>query len=317
MPEKGKPKHYSGLVGQFTIDSQLDPANVTAGESATLTIRVKGKGNAQRIPDLKLPELNDIKIYADQPVLKLEQSENAIEGEKTMKWALVPEKPGRISVPTMMLSFFDPESEQYMTMESNAHTLSVSPAKEKHTLVAGTAQGSKELGEKAAKQEIKALGRDILPIHTSMKNLKTQSSILSNRMLSVGIIIAPFLIYVIAFFTLRLQNQKVETLVQTRAKKAAGVFAKQCRQEGLSHQGLMDGLRGYLNSRFSLSLGVLTADEAAGLLRSRGVHPETAEKLRSIVQVLENAVYTGSGHGNTDQAETLSDLIKTIEKEIR
>ena len=44
-----------------------------------------------------------------------------------MKWALVPEKPGRISIPVILLSFFNPESKQYMTLESQAHTLSVAP----------------------------------------------------------------------------------------------------------------------------------------------------------------------------------------------
>ena len=127
----------------------------------------------------------------------------------------------------------------------------------------------------------------------------------------------PLFLYMVAFFTLKLKKQKVEALTQTRSKKAAGEFVKQCRKGGLSHQDLMDAVRGYLNSRFALSIGVLTAEEAVGILRSKGVNSETTKKLRSIVQTLENAVYTGKGHEKTDRAKTLSGLIKAIEKEIR
>jgi hypothetical protein len=121
----------------------------------------------------------------------------------------------------------------------------------------------------------------------------------------------------VAFFTLKLRKQQVEALAQTRSKKAAGEFVKHCRKGGLNYQDLMDAVRGYLNSRFVLSIGVLTAEEAAGILSAKGVNSETTRKLRSIVQALENAVYTGNGHEKTDQAKTLSDLIKQIEKEIR
>ena len=317
LPEAGKPKNFSGLVGKFNIESQLEPASVTAGESATLTVQVKGQGNVQRIPDLKFPELKDAKIYADQPVLNVEQNENGLGGVKTMKWALVPEKQGHIEVPPMVLSFFDPETKQYITLESPSHTLFVLPSNKKQTPASGPTPGTEDLNEKAGKQEIKALGRDILPIHTAMKNLTTQSHIFKNRMFFFVMLFGPFFLYMVAFFTLKLKKQKVEALTQTRSKKAAGEFVKQCRKGGLSHQDLMDAVRGYLNSRFALSIGVLTAEEAVGILRSKGVNSETTKKLRSIVQTLENAVYTGKGHENTDRAETLPDLIKAIEKEIR
>jgi len=317
LPETGKPENFSGLVGRFNIESQLEPASVTAGESATLTVRVKGQGNAQRIPDLNFPELADIKIYADQPVLDMELNENGTGGTKTMKWALVPEKQGSIDVPAMTLSFFDPKAKQYKILKSSFHSLSVRPAKKDPTQPSGPAPGIKEPTENGSKQEITELGRDILPIHASMKNLMSQSRIFENRLLFFVMLFGPFFIYMLAFFTLKLKKQQVDALDQTKSKRAAREFAKMCRKEGLSHQDLMDAAREYLNSRFALSLGVLTADEAAAIVRTNGAEPETTEKLRSVVRTLENAVYTGSGHENTDQAEPLSDLIKLMERQIR
>ena len=59
-----------------------------------MTATVRGRGNAKRIPELKIPSLDGIKIYADQPVLKSENDSAGVTVSKTMAWALVPERPG-------------------------------------------------------------------------------------------------------------------------------------------------------------------------------------------------------------------------------
>ena len=213
----------------------------------------------------------------------------------------------------------NPETKQYRTLESPSHILSVLRADKESTMASTPAPVTEDRVETSDKQEIKEVGRDILPLHTAMKNLTGQSPILANRLFSLVILFGPFFLYMVTFFTLKLKKHKMEALAQTRSKKAAGEFVKQCRQGGLCHKDLMDAVRGYLNSRFALSIGVFTPEEAAGILRVNGVNADTAEKLKTIVQALENAVYTGKGHEETDKdvAKTLSDLIKEIEKEIR
>ena len=317
LPEEGKPADFSGLVGQFTMESELQPATVTMGESTTMTVRVSGKGNVKRIPDLKFTALKAAKIYADQPLLKVEQDENGHRGEKIMKWALVPEKKGRIEIPSLELSFFNPKTQKYTILTSPSHALSVLPADIETKVSSGPVKGSEDIRENTGKQEVKALGRDILPIHTSLRDLSVQSHISKNRPLVFIVLLCPLFLYMAAFFALKLKKQKIESIVQTRSKKAAREFAKQCGLDGLRHQDLMDAVRDYLNNRFALSIGALTSEEAAGILRSKKISPDTTEKLRSCVQMLENAVYTGKGHEKTDQAKALSDLIKTMEKEIR
>ena len=61
-------------------------------------------------PDLKIPELDHIKVYADQPVLESTQDSEGLRGTKTMKWALVPEKEGRLEVPPVAVSYFDTQT---------------------------------------------------------------------------------------------------------------------------------------------------------------------------------------------------------------
>ena len=102
----------------------------------------------------------------------------------------------------------------------------------------------------------------------------------------------------------------------TKSKKAAGIFIKQCKKGRLDAAELTEAVRDYLNARFGLLLGSLTPDEAADILRSKGVRPETGEELRTILRELENAIYTGKGDESRDAGADLPKLVKQIEREI-
>jgi hypothetical protein len=100
-------------------------------------------------------------------------------------------------------------------------------------------------------------------------------------------------------------------------KKAAREFYKQYRKSEASAGKLLQLIREYLNRRFGLSYGSLTAQEADKILISQGVGADTAEKLRNIMQQLENAEYTGKGYETAIIEHDLAPLIKKIEKEVR
>ncbi len=72
-----------------------------------------------------------------------------------------------------------------------------------------------------------------------------------------------------------------------------------------------------MNERFGLSLGSLTSEEAAEILRSEGVSLDTVQKIQAILKRLEDAVYTGKGQKACAFGEDASQLVKQIEKEIR
>jgi len=317
LPEEGKPADFSGLVGDFRMESKLEPSGVRAGESATLTVSVTGRGNANRIPDLKIPEMNHTKIYADQPVLEMKEDEKGLGGTKVMKWALVPERPGKIEVPSLRLSFFDAQRGEYRVLNTPSYTLSVLPG-EKEAVVASTSlPGSRDTKAGPVKQEIKELGKDILPIHTGIKDLSV-----SNRAFMKGpafylALLGPFSLYMMAFCALKLRKRSPALLNRSRSRNASKELIKQCRRGGLSANHLMDAVKDYMNNRFNLSIGALTADEAAKVFERHGVRVETAEKMRSLIRKLEDAVYTGKGEERTEAGKDLPALVKAMEKEIR
>ena len=198
LPDRGKPAGFSGLVGSFTIKASLSPAKLRVGESATLTVQIKGRGNVTRIPDLRIPELDHIKVYADQPVLESGKDSKGMIGVKIMKWALVPELQGDYEIPPLSLSFFDPRSGKYRTVKTPALPLVVIPGKGKMIMVKSGPVG-KDGKSPPGKKGVKVLGHDILPLHTSVRDLGPTAVILSHGALLWSTLLAPFLLYLATF----------------------------------------------------------------------------------------------------------------------
>jgi len=316
LPQAGKPPDFSGLVGKFKMWSKLEPVSLKTGESTTLTVSVSGQGNVNRIPDLKIPELAHIKIYADKPVLESTQDRDGIKGSKTMKWALVPEKDGRLEVPPVAVSFFDTEDQRYKTLTSAKYTLSVVPGKKETIKISEpNAAGVKDDG--AGKQTIREIGRDIFPVHSAMPNFKTANRLEMQRWLLWTLLGLPLALYLGTLGGLKLRRHSRAGLPDIMAKKAAREFYKQYRQGEPTAGNLLQLIRDYLNRRFGLSYGSLTPQESVRILISQGVGADTAEALQNIMGQLENAEYTGQGMAAAAIDSDLAALIKRIEKQSR
>jgi len=316
LPQEGKPPDFSGLVGKFKMWSKLEPISLKTGESATLTVSVSGQGNVNRIPDLKMPELAHIKIYADKPVLESTQDSEGTKGSKTMKWALVPEKDGRLEVPPVAVSFFDTENQRYKTLTSSQYTLSVLPGK-KETIKISEPNTAAVSDDGAVKQTIRELGRDIFPVHSTMQNFKTVNRLELENWLFWALLGLPVMLYLGTLGGMKLRRHSRAGQPEIMAKKAAGEFYRQYRKGELTAGNLLQLIRDYLNGRFGLSYGSLTPQESVKILISRGVDAETAEALQNIMRQLENAEYTGQGMTAAAINSDLVPLIKQIEKESR
>ena len=167
------------------------------------------------------------------------------------------------------------------------------------------------------KQEVKELGHDILPVHTSIKNLHSGTRTGIGGLAFWLILIIPFFGYAATFFIQKFHRKTTVSLAAARARKAGKILIQQCRKGELSSNDLTSSIRRYLNERFDLSLGSLTPDEAAHIVGSRGVSDPIAERLRTVLQELEDAIYTGKGQETCNRAGDMPKLIRQIEKEIR
>jgi hypothetical protein len=317
LPEEERPTDFSGLVGQFKIEANLKPEKIRVGESATLTVVVSGQGNVNRIPDIMIPELKDIKTYADQPVLDIKTNATGAFGSKTMKWALAPEKKGVYFVPRLYVSFFDINKKQYRTVKTPVLSMKVF-AETNQKVVATGPPGYKKPDGIKARQAIEELGHDILPVHTSTRLLTRANRLKTDGFLFWSALFSPVLFYLAVLGGIKLNRKTPNSVASALAKRAAKDFFKQYKPGKSSPADVLSTLKEYLNKRFGLAPGALTSDEAVRVIIARGVTENTAKKFSAALKHLENAVYTGRGHQPVDLVDKdLSNLIKQIEKESR
>jgi hypothetical protein len=317
LPGAGKPANFTGLVGTFQMTSTLGPASLKAGESATLTIQVEGQGTVNRIPDLDLPEMNFARTYSDQPVLETGQSRQGLLGTKTMKWALVPENAGEYKVPSLSLSFFNPQTKKYHVLTTPAHDLSVLPGEsEKRATTLTLLPDTSNTSNGTVKKEIQQLGQDILPIHTDSMNLSVPFRPLSRGWVFWLILAGPLSMYLALLVALRMQRLSPERLAQSRSKKAFSALKKRCQKDQTSYEDLINAFKGYLNDRCGLTIGTLTADDTKRILQDQGVSAETAKSMHSLVQRFETALYAGNNFNDAEATGDLLGLVKRLEKEI-
>src|SRR5262249_26014080 len=110
LPEQGKPNSFTGGVGDFNLTAAVDKYDVRANEAVTLTLKVEGRGNLAAIgePKAKWPE--NVELYDSKGVAK---SSSGGVGQKVFEFLLIPRAPGKVMLPALEMSFFDPAKGAY------------------------------------------------------------------------------------------------------------------------------------------------------------------------------------------------------------
>ena len=130
LPEAGKPAGFSGAVGKYSIESSLDKTDVEAGNPVTLRVRISGQGNIDTLQMPVLSKLDDFKVYDSAFSKKISKERLVVEGEKVTETVIVPRKPGTFTIPVLSFSYFDPKTESYKELKTQAHTLTVTKGSE-------------------------------------------------------------------------------------------------------------------------------------------------------------------------------------------
>jgi len=129
-PKAGRPPEWSGLVGTFQLTSHVNgapstgPMHVNVGD--TITIAVDLVGSAP-VSGVKLPPLvgDGFKVYDDQPVATGVIRDGKIVATSSFKRAVVPERPGPLTIPAISLPTFDPATGSYLVLRTEPLELDV------------------------------------------------------------------------------------------------------------------------------------------------------------------------------------------------
>ena len=126
LPAEGRPADFSGAVGRFDFAVSAAPTQAAAGDPVTLTIKISGSGNFDRANTPGVERSDVWKTY--KPGARFAADDSAgYAGTKTFEQALVPMQSGKLVIPALQFSFFDPEVRQYVTRTAAPIGIEVAP----------------------------------------------------------------------------------------------------------------------------------------------------------------------------------------------
>jgi len=319
LPEYKGDQPFSGLVGKFFISSELDKNMVKIGESATLTVIIKGTGN---IMDAALPALNldrgKFKVYEDTPSQDVQVTELGFEGHKVFKQALVASVPGKAIIPGLCLVFFDTDLKTYKIITTTSLTLDVQPGGPV-TVVDGTPAadtGTKtQAAAKSKKSEVKLQNRDILDIKEDIASIHSPPGL--SMVWFAFLVCLPALGFGAASTAMRLGAREKSLKEQYRGK--ALDYLKKARKTPPDDPGFLPDLSSALTyavlARGGKGGESLTRDEARQILSHSGRGQETVNKVTQLMDTMDAARFGGkSMDENTARIclEQASSLIRTL-----
>ncbi|MBR0518531.1 BatD family protein, partial [bacterium] len=130
LPEP-KPDDFSQGVGDFDFNISCDTTLAEVSKPFTLTLQVKGEGNASSV-NLVPPVLEGFDKFNDSETIARNEENDRIIETKELKSVFVPSEGGEIEIPSITLSFFDPVSGQYYSKTSESIKLKVLGDKKKN-----------------------------------------------------------------------------------------------------------------------------------------------------------------------------------------
>ena len=311
LPSKNKPETFYGAVGtDFEIKSDLDMAQVSAGEPVTLTITVRGTGNLAAIKDIPLPDLGpSFRIYETSSNLTNKIAYGKINGTKVYKTVIVPRASGVYTIPKIAFSYFDTNSRTYKNINTEPIAIKVLPpvAEDSKTLSFSSQNG----GDTSS--QIQHLTTDI----SYLKNL--QQSPLSKIILSVAdfgnnnfyafaLMLAALLLSLIRKGNISLTGSFKHYLKAKKSIKKAGKLDE-----------LPEILKTYLEAKMSTQIGLKNIEEVAKELNLNSI---TAKKLIDLWNHLAMLKYAPTANSNVldnlkEEKRKIMSLLNTLEKEIK
>lgn len=126
IPDQGRPDSYVGAVGVYTIRTEASPLNPQTGDPVTLTITIEGDGS---MDVLRAPQLNQQGQITKNFKVTDDSLAGTVEGsKKTFTTTLRPLNAQVTEIPPIEYSYFDPETESFVTVSSEAIPLTVREA---------------------------------------------------------------------------------------------------------------------------------------------------------------------------------------------
>ena len=125
LPLKNRPASFNEATGYFKITSRLEKNELSRNEEGYLLVTIKGKGNFHLVaaPIVKWPY--GVEGFEPTVTDKFDNSVVPLEGTRTFRYPFVANTPGNYELPGLDFSFFNPDTNKYISATTPALKIAV------------------------------------------------------------------------------------------------------------------------------------------------------------------------------------------------
>ncbi|MEI9944039.1 MAG: BatD family protein [Chitinophagaceae bacterium] len=286
-PEKNKPADFSGATGKFSIDASVRKNKITKNEEGELIVTISGNGNFTQLtaPTIQWPQ--GIETFDPQVKDALDNRFSPLKGSRTFHFPFVPAKAGDLILPAVSFSFFDPGSDSYKTVTTNAIKVDVAESEK---------------------------------IKTDQPALKKKATKISIIFILGGI----FILLAAAgggflWYWKRKQSKNKMAAAEEKNKPRPITEILQPALESIEegHKVFYTNLRSGIWNFFSLRLGfsgsMMNRDYLLSVLKQKNINQSDQRSLLNILEQCEAGIYTDA-HSEIDKSELLRKTSSVLEQ---
>lgn len=148
LPARGQPENFTGLVGSFDLDSQMDRTQTSVGDPVEFTVRVSGLGNLEALHSLNRPSLNGVEVYEFDRQKQILFSGEKRDNLKEFRFLLSPQTPDQFTVSPFSITYFDPSDQEYKQISTPAYRFSAVPGEVREIPVPPAFRAQKSIVQK-------------------------------------------------------------------------------------------------------------------------------------------------------------------------
>lgn len=209
LPLNNKPLDFSGAVGNFNFEIKSDKKELLLDEAFQLSLIVSGKGNFNLFDDPKISLPVSLEVYEPEKISNVSVRSNGIKGKINNKYTVVPNNPGKYTIPQTKFSFFDPELEDYKTIYSDPIFIDVEG-------VYKSSLDSEDNSENIKTNKIQLSESQFSSFKTKTKFSKVNEGIFLNSIFYWILLVTPliicFIIIIVTKFIKNYNSKKIDEL---------------------------------------------------------------------------------------------------------
>ena len=316
-PAEGRPNSFSGHVGTLSVSASADRTEVQTNDAVTFSVDFPGTGNLRSLtpPDVAFPV--EFETFPPETREEIATGGGSLQGTRGYDYVLIPRAPGRVTIPPVEMSYFDPVESRYVTERSDPVEITV------------TGDGADAGVPGTVPAAVESIRDEIRFIHIDAPTFRRRDLPLYATAGFWAVLLLPVAALGGAVAVRRHRDRIEGDQAYARVRRAGRMARKRlARARSLAsgdprafHAEVAGALEGLLADKLNVAEAGLVREEAGRLAAERGVSQETLQRLFECLDDCDRQRFAPQGAEREAPervlgraAALMSDLVKELAK---